>query len=94
MNVLAIDIGGTHVKILATGQKEHRESESGRKLTPTTMAAGVEAWMAMLSNCGNCSGAGIERSMNEATTENRYAWSRQLSIPKSSSSSQVIRRIR
>jgi predicted NBD/HSP70 family sugar kinase len=26
MNVLVIDIGGTHVKILATGQKEHRES--------------------------------------------------------------------
>ena len=41
MNVLAIDIGGTHVKILATGQKEHREFESGPKLTPATMAAGV-----------------------------------------------------
>ena len=41
MNVLAIDIGGTHVKILATGQKEHREFESGPKLTPATMAAAV-----------------------------------------------------
>jgi polyphosphate glucokinase len=41
MNVLAIDIGGTHVKILATGQKEHREFESGPKLTPARMAAGV-----------------------------------------------------
>ena len=29
MNVLAIDIGGTHAKILATGQKERREFESG-----------------------------------------------------------------
>ena len=28
MNVLAIDIGGTHVKILATGQEERREFES------------------------------------------------------------------
>ena len=25
MNVLVVDIGGTHVKVLATGQTEHRE---------------------------------------------------------------------
>jgi polyphosphate glucokinase len=42
MNVLAIDIGGTHVKILATGQKERREFESGPKLTPKMMVAGVK----------------------------------------------------
>jgi polyphosphate glucokinase len=42
MNVLAIDIGGTHVKILATGQKERREFESGPKLTPDLMVAGVK----------------------------------------------------
>src|SRR5215469_6193005 len=42
MNVLAIDIGGTHVKILATGQKERREFESGPKLTPKLMFAGVK----------------------------------------------------
>ena len=42
MNVLVIDIGGTHVKILATGQKEPREFESGLKLTPAMMAAGVQ----------------------------------------------------
>jgi polyphosphate glucokinase len=41
MNVLAIDIGGTHVKILVTGKKEHREFESGPKLTAAMMAAGV-----------------------------------------------------
>ena len=41
MNVLVIDIGGTHVKLLATGQKEPREFESGLKLTPAMMAAGV-----------------------------------------------------
>jgi len=41
MNVLSIDIGGTHVKILATGQKKHCEFESGPRLTPATMAAGV-----------------------------------------------------
>jgi len=33
MKVLAIDIGGTHVKILAMGQKERREFESVKKLT-------------------------------------------------------------
>jgi len=41
MNVLTIDIGGTHVKILAKGQKEHREFESGPKLTPKLMVTGV-----------------------------------------------------
>jgi len=34
MKVLAIAIGGTRVKVLASGQKEHREMESGPKLTP------------------------------------------------------------
>jgi polyphosphate glucokinase len=42
MNVLAIDTGGTHMKILATGQKERREFESGPKLTPKLMVAGVK----------------------------------------------------
>jgi polyphosphate glucokinase len=42
MKVLAIDIGGTHVKILAAGQKERREFESGPKLTPRLMVAGVK----------------------------------------------------
>lgn len=41
-NVLAIDIGGTHVKILATGQKERRAFESGPSLTPQRMVAGVK----------------------------------------------------
>ena len=42
MNVLAIDIGGTHAKILATGQKERREFASGSTLTPAMMVAGVQ----------------------------------------------------
>jgi polyphosphate glucokinase len=42
LNVLAVDIGGTHVKILATGQVEHREFGSGPKLTPDLMASGVK----------------------------------------------------
>jgi polyphosphate glucokinase len=42
MNVLVIDIGGTHVKILATGQKQPREFSSGPQLTPREMVAAVK----------------------------------------------------
>jgi polyphosphate glucokinase len=42
MNVLAVDVGGTHVKILATGQSEPRKFVSGPKLTPGQMVAGVK----------------------------------------------------
>jgi len=42
VNVLAVDIGGTHVKILATGQKEPRRFPSGPELTPKDMVAGVK----------------------------------------------------
>jgi len=42
VDVLAIDIGGTHVKILATGQDEPRKFVSGPKLTPDAMVAGVK----------------------------------------------------
>ncbi|HEY4284793.1 MAG TPA: ROK family protein [Chthoniobacterales bacterium] len=41
MNVLVIDIGGTHVKVLGTGQKTKREFDSGSKMTPKQMVAGV-----------------------------------------------------
>jgi polyphosphate glucokinase len=42
MNVLVVDVGGTHVKILATGQKQAREFLSGPKLTARQMVAGVK----------------------------------------------------
>jgi polyphosphate glucokinase len=42
MNVLVIDVGGNHVKILATGQKQSREFLSGPKLTAKQMVAGVK----------------------------------------------------
>jgi polyphosphate glucokinase len=42
LHVLAIDIGGTHVKLLATGQKQSREFPSGPRLTPRQMIAGVK----------------------------------------------------
>ena len=42
MNVLVIDVGGTYVKILATGQKESRRFSSGPTMTPKQMVAGVK----------------------------------------------------
>ena len=41
MNILVIDIGGTHVKVLVTGQKVHRQFESGQDLTPKQMVSKV-----------------------------------------------------
>jgi polyphosphate glucokinase len=41
MNVLVIDIGGTNVKLLATGQDAPRRFPSGPELTPQHMVAGV-----------------------------------------------------
>ena len=46
MKVLVIDVGGTHVKVLATGHKTHRELESGPALTPKQMVAGVKKLVA------------------------------------------------
>jgi polyphosphate glucokinase len=42
MNVLVIDVGGTHVKILATGQTEPRKFDSGPTLTAAQMATRVK----------------------------------------------------
>lgn len=46
MNVLVIDIGGTHVKVLASNQKTKREFDSGPKLTPKQMVSGVKKLVA------------------------------------------------
>ena len=40
--VLVIDVGGTHVKLLATGQKESRKFESGPTMTPVLMVQQVK----------------------------------------------------
>src|SRR6201997_2203690 len=40
--VLAVDIGGTNVKILATGEAEPRKFASGKDLTPRKMVASVK----------------------------------------------------
>jgi polyphosphate glucokinase len=39
--VLVIDVGGTHVKVLATGEQESRRIDSGPKLQPAKMAQAV-----------------------------------------------------
>jgi predicted NBD/HSP70 family sugar kinase len=43
MNVLVVDIGGSNVKMLATGQETPRKFPSGPELTPEEMVAGVVA---------------------------------------------------
>src|SRR6516165_892595 len=40
--VLVVDVGGTSVKILATGQNVHRSFPSGPALTPRQMVSGVK----------------------------------------------------
>jgi polyphosphate glucokinase len=40
--ILVIDVGGTHVKLLATGQKVKREFVSGPKMGPVDMARQVK----------------------------------------------------
>jgi predicted NBD/HSP70 family sugar kinase len=42
MNILVVDIGGTGVKVLATGQSERRRFPSGPTMTPQQMVSGVK----------------------------------------------------
>jgi predicted NBD/HSP70 family sugar kinase len=42
MNVLVVDVGGTNVKMLVTGQDEPRKFASGSTMTPKQMVAGVK----------------------------------------------------
>ena len=41
MNVLVIDVGGTHVKLLAAGQKDSRRFDFGKGLTPEVLVRKV-----------------------------------------------------
>jgi polyphosphate glucokinase len=41
MRVLVVDVGGTNIKVLATGQAEPRKFPSGPTLTPDQMVSGV-----------------------------------------------------
>jgi polyphosphate glucokinase len=42
MNVLVVDVGGTHVKVLVTGEREPRKFSSGPTLTAKEMVVGVK----------------------------------------------------
>jgi polyphosphate glucokinase len=42
LKILAVDVGGSHVKILATGQKQRRETISGPTMTARQMVSGVK----------------------------------------------------
>ena len=42
MKVLVVDVGGTHVKVLVSGQKEFRKFDSGPALVPGAMVLGVQ----------------------------------------------------
>jgi polyphosphate glucokinase len=42
MNVLVVDVGGTHVKVLVSGQKEARKFDSGPTLVPKGMILAVQ----------------------------------------------------
>ena len=41
--VLVIDVGGTHVKVMATGQREERRIPSGSKMTAAHNGTGCQA---------------------------------------------------
>jgi polyphosphate glucokinase len=41
MDVLVVDVGGTHVKVIASGAAERRKFDSGPDLTPERLVAGV-----------------------------------------------------
>src|SRR5512142_2704089 len=42
MRILVIDVGGTHVKVLATGHHQRLEIASGPKMTPAKMMSAVK----------------------------------------------------
>ena len=42
MNILVIDVGGTHVKILASGEKDKREIDFGPTMTARQMVSSVK----------------------------------------------------
>ena len=41
VNILAIDVGGTHIKVLATGRRKPLEIRSGPKMTAKEMVRKV-----------------------------------------------------
>jgi polyphosphate glucokinase len=69
MNILVIDVGGTHVKILASGEKVRREIDSGPTLTARQMVSSVkklaDGWEYDLVSIGYPGPVVHDRSMAE-----------------------------
>jgi hypothetical protein len=72
-SVLVVDIGGTSVKVLASGHQTHRSFSSGPKMTPKEIVSGVKKlaadWAYDAVSIGypaQCSGA--DRSLNPITS--------------------------
>ena len=69
MNVLVVDVGGSHVKILATGQDEPRKFSSGPKMTAEQMISGVkelaEDWTYEVVSIGYPGSARGDRAVSE-----------------------------
>jgi polyphosphate glucokinase len=69
MDVLVVDVGGTHVKIFASGQDQRQEFESGPKLTPQAMVANVKKlaneWKYELVSIGYPGRVGFNRPIAE-----------------------------
>ena len=42
-SVLVVDVGGTHVKVLATGKRKHRKVDSGPTMTAREMVSAAQA---------------------------------------------------
>ena len=87
MRVLAIDVGGTTVKILATGQSEPRRFASGPTMTPENMVTGVKelagTWKYDV-DCARLPGTRQQRPHRPRTQESRRpAGSTSISRPRS-----------
>ena len=52
VGVLVIDVGGTNVKVLATGQRQPRKMPSGPTMTAEEMVAGVKPLVADWKSAG------------------------------------------
>jgi polyphosphate glucokinase len=42
VKILSVDVGGTHVKVLASGERDPRKADSGPEMTPRQMVATVK----------------------------------------------------
>ena len=87
MKILVVDIGGTNVKMLASGQREPRKFPSGPGMTPRQMAAGVkQARPGVEVRCGidRLPGAGAPWPARLGAPQSRQGMGRvQLSTPPS-----------